>query len=73
MAKHIKDENAYDDGTYVTKKSTKGNIIALIVCVLIAFAIWIYAKNAEIKELNEQPPASENQITEQANSSEAGA
>ncbi len=73
MAKHKKDENAYDDGTYVAKKSPKGNIIALIICVLIAFAIWIYAKNDEIKELNEQPPAPENQITEQTNGSSAGA
>lgn len=73
MAKHIKDENTYDDGTYVAKKSKKGNIIALIVCMLIAFAIWIYAKNAEIKELNEQTTAPENQMTEQANGTAAGA
>ena len=59
MAKRNKDENVYDDGTYVVKKNRKESIIALIVCILIAFAIWVYAKNAEIREANEQPPVSE--------------
>ncbi len=63
MAKREIKENVHDDGTYVVKKNRKESIIALIICVLIAFAIWVYAKNAEIKEESEQlpPPTGEHQ------------
>ena len=31
-----------DDGSYVVKKTKKSNILAFIICVLIAFVIWAY-------------------------------
>lgn len=66
MAKREIKENVHDDGTYVVKKNRKESIIALIICVLIALAIWIYARNAEIKEENEQqPPPAGDQQSEQ--------
>lgn len=63
MANREIKENVHDDGTYVIKKNRKGSIIAFIICVLIAVAIWIYARNAEIKEEAEQmpPPVGEQQ------------
>ncbi len=71
MAKRNRDENMHDDGTYVVRKNRKESIIAFIICILIAFAIWIYAKNAEIKENSEEPPVSEAETTEQAEASAA--
>ena len=66
MAKREIKENVHDDGTYVVKKNRKESIIAFVICVLIALAIWIYARNAEIKEENEQlPPPSGDQQSEQ--------
>ena len=41
------EENKRDDGTYVVKSNRTERIIAFIVCLLIAFAIWVYARNAE--------------------------
>ncbi|MBQ8849951.1 MAG: hypothetical protein IJ011_06460 [Clostridia bacterium] len=70
MAKREKNENVYDDGTYVVKKNRKESIIAFIICVLIAFAIWIYAKNDEIMKADEQPPMPSDQQTEQNASAE---
>lgn len=56
MAEREMNENVHNDGTYVVKKNRKESIIALIICVLIAFAIWIYARNAELQEQKEQLP-----------------
>ena len=53
ILKRKKNEQINDDGTYVVKKNNKMNIGALIVCILIAFAIWVYAENAEAKEKQE--------------------
>ena len=39
----------HDDGSYIVKKSRKSNILAFILCVLIAFVIWAYAVNKEQK------------------------
>ena len=64
MAEREIKENVHNDGTYVVKKNRKESVIALIVCVLIAFAIWIYAKNAELKEHKEQAPTGDVQQTE---------
>ena len=50
MSKRKQDESMHDDGSYVVKKSRKGNIIAFVLCVLIAFIIWLYATNMENKE-----------------------
>ena len=37
-------ENGYDDGSFVVKKSRNFNIFAFIVCLLVAFVIWVYAE-----------------------------
>ena len=54
MAKRKQDEIKHDDGTYVVKKSRKGNIASFILCALIALIIWLYATNDEQKKLQEQ-------------------
>ncbi len=44
-----KNEAEYDDGTYVVKKKGKRvGVVALIVCLLIAFVIWCYAKGSDL-------------------------
>ena len=45
MSKKKEKEHGYDDGSYVTKKSRKFSLFAFILCLLIAFVIWIYATN----------------------------
>lgn len=50
MSKRKQDESMHDDGSYVVKKSRKGNIVAFVLCVLIAFIIWLYATNMESKK-----------------------
>ena len=52
MAKRKQMENMHDDGSYVVKKSRKGNIVALIVCFLIAVLIWLYITDAETRRQN---------------------
>ena len=49
MLKRKQNETIHDDGTYVVKKNRKMNLVAGILCVLIAFLIWIYASNVENK------------------------
>ena len=49
MSRPIEKENVYD-GSYVVKKSRKHNILAFILCVLIAFTIWLYATNKDIEK-----------------------
>lgn len=51
MANSVEKENVYDDGTYVVKKSRKHNILALIICTLVAFVVWLYAANTEREEI----------------------
>ena len=50
MANSVEKENVYDDGSYVVKKSRRHNILALIVCILVAFVVWLYAANTEREE-----------------------
>lgn len=52
MARSVEKENVYD-GSYVVKKSRKHNILAFILCVLIAFTIWLYATNKNSEEEKE--------------------
>ena len=52
MAKRKQMENMHDDGSYVVKKSRKGNVVALIVCFLIAVLIWLYVTEAETRRQN---------------------
>ena len=57
MSKRKQDGKMHDDGTYVVKKSRKGNIIAFVLCALIALIIWLSATNNEKKEAEEQTPS----------------
>ena len=51
MSDKDKNEQVYDDGTYVVKKSKRTGVIALIVCLMIALIIWCYSKgSAMIKD-----------------------
>ena len=45
MSKKKEKDHGYDDGSYVIKKNRKFSFLAFILCLLIAFAIWIYATN----------------------------
>ena len=56
MAKRKQMENMHDDGSYVVKKSRRGNVVALIVCFLIAVLLWLYVTNAELKRQNASAP-----------------
>lgn len=57
MSKRKQEGKMYDDGTYVVKKSRKGNIVAFVLCALIAMVIWLSATNDEKKEAEEQIPS----------------
>ena len=50
-------EQVNDDGSYVVKKSKKSNIFAFIICIIIAFVIWMYSVSVD---LNEQKKANAN-------------
>ena len=45
MSKKKEKDHGYDDGSYVTPKSRKFSFLAFILCMLIAFSIWVYATN----------------------------
>lgn len=70
MANSVEKENVYDDGSYVVKKSRKYNILALIICLLVAFVVWLYAANAE-REENNQKENEGTQTVEVTDTSEA--
>ncbi len=53
MSKRKQNEWNEDDGSYVVKKSRKLNVVAFVVCFLIALVIWIYATNTENKDKTE--------------------
>ena len=53
MSKKKEKENGYDDGSYVIKKSRKFSIFAFILCLLVAFFIWLYATNKEQQRIAE--------------------
>lgn len=53
MSKRKRNESSRDDSNYVAKKNRKLNIFAFILCLLIAFVIWLYASNLEEKNKNE--------------------
>ena len=50
MSKRKRNEVVSEDGAYVVKKNGKMNIVAFILCVLVAMIIWLYATNTEAKE-----------------------
>ena len=39
----------HEEGSYVVKKSRRFNILAFIVCVLIAFSIWAIAEGSKAR------------------------
>ena len=47
MSKRKQNQSARDEGSYVAEKNKKIHIFAFILCVLIAFVIWLYASNLE--------------------------
>ena len=49
MSDREKIEHVSDDGTYGVKKKSKINVFALIICLLVSFLIWCYAKGNAIK------------------------
>lgn len=54
-----------ENGGYESKKRKEFNIVALIVCLFVAFFIWCYAKGTAIKngEIDiGNPPATENAV-----------
>ena len=65
--KHKNEEKNYDDGTYVVKRNRTESIIAFVVCLLIAAAIWVYAKNSEQKNTDapsQDGPAEQSEQTD---------
>lgn len=58
MAEKKDRDHGFDDGSYVIKKSRKFDIFAFVVCLLVAFVIWVYAAGRE-NELPEQPNETE--------------
>ena len=54
-------EYTNDDGSYVVKKSKKSNIFAFIICIIIAFVIWMYSVSVD---LNEQKKTAANLVTD---------
>ena len=41
-----------NDGSYVVKKTKKSNILAFIICVLIACVIWAYTSTVDGRQDN---------------------
>ena len=56
MSKKKEKDHGYDDGSYVIKKNRKFSFLAFILCLLIAFAIWIYATNKVNQSTDEEAP-----------------
>ena len=59
MAKKTKPEQNYDDGSYVVKKDKRLiKVLSFLVCLLIAFVIWVYVTGVEDENSKEtQEPA----------------
>ena len=68
MAKKRETEQVYDDGSYQVKRSRKGEVLSFIVCLLIAFVLWIYATNVNIQKMAEESAPSDAEITETTSS-----
>ena len=56
MAKRKIEENVQTNGASTVKKNKKESIVSIIICILIALAIWVYAKNVELKNEAAQTP-----------------
>ncbi len=53
MSKRKRNESSRNEEFYVAKNNGKFHIFAFILCVLIAFVIWLYASNLENKRKEE--------------------
>lgn len=71
MAKRRIEENVHANGEKNVKKNKKESIVALIICLLIALAIWVYAKNVELKNEAAQAPVGGEQQTAQTSADSA--
>lgn len=49
MSRKKEKDHVYDDGSYVVKKKRKFHIFAFILCLIIAFLIWLSAVQSERK------------------------
>lgn len=58
FVREIDNGEEHNDGSYVVKKSKKTNVLAFILCLLIAFVIWAYA-DATDKEKKEKQEAAQ--------------
>ena len=62
MSKKNHNVEEFDDGSYVAKKKNH-SVGVFLVCVLIAFLIWIYASALENKKASELSNGTETQQT----------
>ena len=56
-----------ENQNYEVKRSKKSNIFAFILCLVIAFAIWIFAVNNDKKLAEQQVPSQTPTASESAN------
>lgn len=54
MSRREKNEMMRDEGTHAVKKARKHNLFSLIICLLVAFVIWLYASSVENNDSEEQ-------------------
>ena len=58
MLKKKDKENVYDDGSYVISKKRGFSFVAFILCILIAFSVWLFAENRERERVSGDETAS---------------
>jgi len=59
MSKKKEKDHSYDDGSYMIKKNRKFSFFAFILCMLIAFSIWVYATNKATRAAEENETKNE--------------
>ena len=45
--KHIHDDMTADNGEYAVRHSRKRDIVAAVICLLLAFVVWLFVMNAD--------------------------
>lgn len=63
--------NSFDERENISeenpvKKDRRNNIIAFIICILLAFTLWLVIRNTDVDNDKELPPVNNEQTTEQA-------
>ena len=61
--------NSFEERDYVSeeaiaRKNRKNNIVAFIVCTLLAFTLWLMIRNTDADQ-DKEPPVQGDQIVEQ--------